>query len=148
MAAALLFCASPTLVRWRVDRPGNPDRLTHMSQLGHQCITHGSTAEMILEMSEVGSTIWYRIAHPLSKGAASKGMEPLGLGMAGGYGGWKAVPSRSNRARGVVSRVAWREDSPACGWGRVAGKRPGDTVGQRPVFLGHGDAHGNGDNIF
>jgi len=34
MAAALLFCASPTLVRWRVDRPGNPDRLTHMSQLG------------------------------------------------------------------------------------------------------------------
>lgn len=34
MAAALLFCASPTLVRWRVDRPGNPDRLTHMSRVG------------------------------------------------------------------------------------------------------------------
>ena len=34
MAAALLFCASPTLVRWRVDRPGNPDRLTQMSRVG------------------------------------------------------------------------------------------------------------------
>ncbi|MCA8925266.1 MAG: hypothetical protein KDD82_25880 [Planctomycetes bacterium] len=34
MAAALLFCVSPTLVRWRVERPGRPNATMNLNEVG------------------------------------------------------------------------------------------------------------------